>query len=387
MEISKALAVEVDESYSELDTQEAEFQALQNVDPLPSAINQPTQEPATAQRVQCHSSPYFFAFYKHKPCKIVIDTGATSSIVSQAFVQRAGITLRLTSHAARQIDKTPLKVLGEVKFNISFRDFILPIEALVTDSLDCDILAGVPFCRNNDINAYMGSDEISIHGIRIPYGCKPSDQHEIYRVQTSSSIVRSSFPAVIYPGEYLEINDSDFSKYEGEIAIEPRIDSPLDGTWPKHAISRIVGGTLRIPNDTSEPVHVKKSQHLATVRKVTSPPSTPLLTAPTTPPMIPHKPSSLPFSSAVTLDPNNVLSKEEKNRFTNLNKTFDNVFNPKFGVYNDRSGRIRAKLNLGPVIPPPRKPKLPFYTQSQLQLLKRKQINLKNLVSLQNQKT
>jgi len=77
MEISKALAVEVDESYSELDTQEAEFQALQNVDPLPSAINQPTQEPATAQRVQCHSSPYFFAFYKHKPCKIVIDTGAT----------------------------------------------------------------------------------------------------------------------------------------------------------------------------------------------------------------------------------------------------------------------------------------------------------------------
>jgi len=48
-------------------------------------------------------------------------------------------------------------------------------------------------------------------------------------------------------------------------------------------------------------------------------------------------------------------------------------------VYNDRSGRIRAKLNLGPVIPPPRKPKLPLYTQSQLQLIQEEADKLEEL--------
>ena len=377
MEISKALAVEVEDDGS--DVQEAEFQALQSIDQTRHTVDHADDQPITAQRVQCHTSPYFFAFYKDKSCKIVIDTGATSSIISRAFVQRAGIKIRPTSHAARQIDKTPLKVLGEVKFNISFRDFTLPIEALVTDSLDCDILAGVPFCRNNDINAYMGSDEISIHGTRIPYGCNPSDQQDIYRVQTSS-IIRNPSSTVIYPGEYLEINDSEFMNYEGEVAIEPRIDSPLGGTWPKHSISRIIDNTLRIPNDTLEPVHVKKSQHIATIRKVTSP--SPAPSSPTHPPEKPKTPAktpSIPYSSAVTLDPNNILTKEERDRFINLNKTFDNVFNPEFGVYNDRSGRIRAKLNLGPVIPPPRKPKLPFYSHSQLQLLQEEADKLESL--------
>lgn len=378
MEISKALAVEVDDLNIDYGAQESEFKALQDAEPEIPTCDLLEQETVSAQRVQCHSSPYFYAFYKHQPCKIVIDTGATSSIVSQNFVHRAGITKRPTSHAARQIDKTPLKVLGEVKFNVSFRDFVLPIEALVTDSLDCDILAGVPFCRNNNINAYMGSDEISIHGTRIPYGCKPSDQHEVFRVQTSA-IIRTTNPAVIYPGEYLEISDSGFDQYEGEVAIEPRIDSPLEGTWPKPSISRIIGGTLRIPNDTLEPVHVKKSQHLATIRGVTSPPLKSPVTASAPPLKNVNTPSSLPFSSAITLDPDNVLTKVEKEQFTELHKTFDNVFNPKFGVYNDRSGRIRAKLNLGPVIPPPRKPKLPYYTQSQLQLLQEEADKLEEL--------
>ena len=379
MEMSKALAVEVDDP-NDLEPQEAEFHALQDTEPTPITNDSSSPEPASAQRVQCHSSPYFFAYYKHQPCKIVIDTGATSSIVSQSFTQRAKIIVRPTTHAARQIDKTPLKVLGEVKFNISFRDFTLPIEALVTNSLDCDILAGVPFCRNNDINAYMGSDEISIHGTRIPYGCKPTDQHEVYRVQTSY-ILRTPSQTVIYPGEYLEVNVSDFEKHESEVAIEPRVDSPLDGTWPRHTISHIVDGTLRIPNDTSEPVHIKKSQHLATIRKVTTPSTSTEPQPAMSPPPPPSKVNqpNLPFSSAISLDPNGILSKEEKQRFLDLHKTFDNVFNPKFGVYNDRSGRIRAKLNLGPVIPPPRKPKLPFYTQSQLQLLQEEADKLEEL--------
>ena len=60
-----------------------------------------TSEPKTdcletkVQKVECDTSPFFFAFYKHHPCHIVIDTGATSSVVSQAFVKHSGIDKRL----------------------------------------------------------------------------------------------------------------------------------------------------------------------------------------------------------------------------------------------------------------------------------------------------
>ena len=79
--------------------------------------------------------------------------------------------------------------------------------------------------------------------------------------------------------------------------------------------------------------------------------------------------SYIPFSSTLSTDPDNLLNAESKERFISLNKSFDNVFNPHFGVYNDRSGRIRAKLNLGQVIPPSQKHKLPHYSHSQLQQL------------------
>ena len=45
------------------------------------------------------------------------------------------------------------------------------------------------------------------------------------------------------------------------------------------------------------------------------------------------------------------------------------MFNPNFGAYNDFSGKIRANINIGLVIPPPCKGKLPFYNQSNLRPL------------------
>lgn len=375
MEISKALSVDVEDAEP---TFQSDVQALAHSDPNKLEDHQQHSEPIAAHRVQCNSSPFFYAFYKHMACKIVIDTGATSSLVSEDFVKRAGIKQHPTSHAARQIDKSPLKLLGEVKFVISFRDFNLPIEALVTGSLDCDILAGVPFCKSNNIDVHMGSEAISLNDFRIPYGSKPNfTPHEIYGVNTST-VVRPSRQAVIYPGDYLEINDSNISNYEGEVAIEPRTDSPLHGTWPQPSLSRVIGGTLRIPNETNEPVHVSKSQHLATIRRVTTPSMEHLKANQLRKP--PEQSSTkIPFSSTINIDPDNTLTSEEKGRFLKLHETFDNVFNPQFGVYNDRSGRIRAKLNLGKVIPPSRKPKLPIYTHSQLQLLQEEADKLESL--------
>ena len=90
-----------------------------------------------------------------------------------------------------------------------------------------------------------------IDGKRIPYGSKPdSIQHDVF--YADSVILRNDTSKVLYPGEYIEIYSDNLSNYEGEIAIEPRTDSPLQGNWPAPSMSRVIQGTVRIPNETEE---------------------------------------------------------------------------------------------------------------------------------------
>ena len=126
-------------------------------------------DPAVSiKKVQCGVSPFFYAFYKHCPCHIIVDSGATSSLVSRSFLNQAGIKIQPTHQSAHGIDKSPLGVRGEVKLNLNFGELTLPITALVVDSLDCDILSGIPFCRENDIEIHLKSEEISVMGQHIP---------------------------------------------------------------------------------------------------------------------------------------------------------------------------------------------------------------------------
>ena len=51
---------------------------------------------------------------------------------------------------------------------------------------------------------------------------------------------------------------------------------------------------------------------------------------------------------------------------------FDGVFNPAIGNYNDRSGRVRASIRLGPVEPPHTKVFVPNYDRKKLDILQQK---------------
>ena len=117
----------------------------------------------------------------------MLDTGATSSLVSSAFVKRAHLKISPTQHAARQLDKSSIRLIGEARFTVSYGNCELTIDALITDSLDCDILAGVPFCKLNHVDIHLREEAISIAGMRIPYGSKPNPQH--HEIRRSDSII------------------------------------------------------------------------------------------------------------------------------------------------------------------------------------------------------
>ena len=155
MEIAKAFLIEVDQ------VEDGDYE-VQQEQQIQTIIN----NNQGVLRVQSCSSPYFHAFYQHHPCKLLIDTGATLSLVSKAFIKLAGISIKPTNHFARQVDCSSLKFEGEIHIELHFGDMILHIDALVMETLDCNILVGVPFCKDNDVEVHLKKDEISIRGTR-----------------------------------------------------------------------------------------------------------------------------------------------------------------------------------------------------------------------------
>ena len=59
-------------------------------------------------------------------------------------------------------------------------------------------------------------------------------------------------------------------------------------------------------------------------------------------------------------------------QFKDLNFEYDDVFNPSISKYNGASCKIEAFVNMGPILPPQRKGRLPQYNKSTMEALQAK---------------
>jgi len=78
------------------------------------------------------------------------------------------------------------------------------------------------------------------------------------------------------------------------------------------------------------------------------------------------KTSASPFSSTVSLDPDNILSGNIKNSFSAVLQQYDSVFDPAYKGYNGAFGNFTAVVNMGSVQPPQRKGRVPQYSRNKL---------------------
>ena len=68
------------------------------------------------------------------------------------------------------------------------------------------------------------------------------------------------------PGEFIEFKDDSLIGYEGEVTVEPYVESPRN--WPCPSISRVIQGRVQIPNLSNDPIHLFRSQHIANICRV-----------------------------------------------------------------------------------------------------------------------
>ena len=162
-DIVNAMMVDVNEEDQFVENDLCEtFDNLSSGNRLNSVQIQPSSSFANISRVEVMKSPNFSCSYKSFPCNVIVDTGATSNIVSLNFVKASGMPLVNTSQGARQLDGSHVKTCGEVDAVLDFGSERLRLIALVVESADADILGGIPFCRRNKIEVSLAKEEIYI---------------------------------------------------------------------------------------------------------------------------------------------------------------------------------------------------------------------------------
>ena len=185
-------------------------------------------------------------------------------------------------------------------------------------------------------------------------------------------------PFVILPGDYVQLSVP--GACDTNWAIEPRSDSIIldsfGNSWPSHQEISSVCGTIRLVNDTVDPIAIKKHQHLCQIRPIVqvgaqvSKEATSNTASHLLPVQSPKVVDSVIHN--ISLDPDNMLLPSEEAMFHSLHKDYASVFDPKIPLYNGSSGNIAATVNIGPTLPPQRKGRLPQYNTETLSLLQAK---------------
>ena len=353
-----------DEDNRELDDDDSHFQEHSTDEPfLP-----PADTPHIARRVTSEASGVLPCKYGSESVSITVDSGATSNMIQARFVKRLGIKIHKTHQCAFQADgKTPLNVLGEVHTMFTRNQWSFAFDGLVVSDLDVDVLGGTPFMSINDI------------AIR-PYNCtiiikwKETVKYTATQVplysdsnvrRTQSFVLRGPDKScVILPGESLALPVPHCSESVVDWAVEPRSDSKC--TWVKPSIITSEAGLISITNVHDEPVLIPKHAHVCQVTSVINIEDIPENSYSHESRPDKSQASCKPFSSAIAIDPDNIVSNDIKQRAFKLHSIYDEVFNPAVHKYNGFSGNIEGRVNMGPVLPPQRKAQSPHYNHEKL---------------------
>ena len=111
----------------------------------------------------------------NKTVYLLLDTGATASLITKQKVDELGLPIYPTTHRAVQVDgESDLTVLGEIHTTFHRSSVQLTFSALVVNRMGTPILAGTNFHVENDVSSRMASNSIDIAGIHTVQSTSPA---------------------------------------------------------------------------------------------------------------------------------------------------------------------------------------------------------------------
>ena len=344
------------------------------------------EAPRTCRRVGNMASPVLDVLFKSKTLKVTLDSGSTSNMILEEVAIRCGLKIYPATQSAGQADGiSKLNTVGEVHFSVMRNGRKLHFDGLVVKTLSDDILGGMPFLFKNDIGIRPFKSQIIIGGEDIvPYDGKGVCTPMIRRTDIPFVLKSPNNKTVVFPGETLTLQTPADAEANSVWALEPRHDHGPQDWFPPQEVAD-TDHEIRLTNTTHSPVTIKKHTHVCQIRSVKEVdplPPTPEVVVPDSAPMDDHHTSlskGQPFSAAVQINPDNLVSGDVAERVVEINRMYDRVFSPELPLYNGRSGNIQCHINMGPAKPPQRKARLPHYDHKKMVLLQQEFDKLEGL--------
>ena len=381
----------------------------------PEAELQPTSNQMNKihiiNRISTHPSPTLPVYYDNVLYYMTLDTGGTCSIIDKETAVICKCDIKPTDQGARMADGTSnLRVIGETELIFTRNHKSFSFNALVCDIPEPTLLAGMPFLAQHDIAIRPAKSEIVLDGSEsILYDSK-SVKPPVSRKLTNFTI-RTPSSTVILPGESTTFQLPGYLKNEKSVAIEPRYDNKhqqhLSQPWPTPKVYEVKKGALKFENNTREPIMLKKNLHVCNVHTKVPDQEVAAITmskadqsalyypdkSPADDLEISSRNSSTgstwkwnsikastckplkkvaPYSSPVKVDPDKQMPAEMVSKFRSLVETYDEVFNPTIGRYNQKAGKVEVEVNMGDSPPPQNKGRVPFYGRDSLVELQEK---------------
>ena len=299
---------------------------------------------------------------------IVLDSGATASLICAPEAERLKLKIWPTLHRAVQVDGvTGLKVLGEVHTEFRRGDLTLTFDALVVNKLGTLVLGGTNFLIDNDIYCRMANNTIVIKGTNI----FSSTSAEILKMDQHArpKLVKVDRTQVVVGGDSVECTLPPECPPNGTYFLEPRYDHGTFASSPQ--VVTACDSKIRIENTAAFPAKLKKHTLLAQVRyselfPVISPTSSPFCEKyasyfhESLPPDLPSKAPDL--REVVNQIQFNDTPVNVKQQYNEILAQHLQVFAPDLPGYNNHFGPVYASIQFGSKArPPPHKTRLPAY--------------------------
>ena len=308
------------------------------------------------------SSPTIKVAFRGNITDAAVDEGANINCMALRLALSSDLEIEPTSSTAKGADSNALRVVGKAKKPVRLQTVEggIPItlkHVIIVDGLSADILIGEPGKRDCHILTNATNRTITIHfqtkDYIFPYSKARAPSSMVARVPAST---------FISPGINYKWRVPERLQKLTHLQLQPR---RVDRPWFRPGVCQIQEGYIFLKNISEEPVSFKRGAVFGEVRLVsrTDVDCQPVTkgktvnkvrsTYPDPSQYVSHRDPELAKANHVDkikLDPDNVLTREEKEQFRQLCSEFTDVLRPEPGRYNGYAGHVDNKINF--LMPP-----------------------------------
>ena len=223
-------------------------------------------------RINVHESPILACSSGTSIVYVILDTGATASLITIKKAKFLNLQIYPTSQKAVQVDgETDLPILGEVHTRFKRGNISLKFDGLVVSTLGVDILGGTNFHIDNDIYSRMSKGTIHVGDSHVFQSTPPALLSMNTTVGPSQCLVKVSKTLTLLPGDSTTFSAPPHMDPEYHVMVELN----LDQTTPffNSQIIQLTNSKFEIENSSNMAVTLKKNCQAIRLYRTISPQS------------------------------------------------------------------------------------------------------------------